>query len=292
MRFVLPSAAKLNLSLRVTGKREDGYHDIVSLFWRLPSAETLLVSELRDGGGDLARVLGVEVNGENIVSRALRCARDAGAGTKKIPFLDVEIRKALYPGSGLGAGSGNGAAILRWLAGGAGIGDKMEGGAAWRDVALKCGADVPFLFSGFPLARVSGVGEIVEPLEPLKNISAWVIFPDWDVGTENAYKQLDRRYGGAYPLNGEKALAEVERLIQELREGKRTGLLPNDFTPGLMEKIPDYGELFGALEEAGALAWGITGSGGAAFALFQETAAPFSFEWPSWVKQVMAFSRF
>ena len=114
MRFVQPSAAKLNLSLRVTKKRE-GYHDIVSVFLRLPPVETLLISEARCAERDEVRVYGTDIGEtkENIVARGLRCAREAGY---KVPFLNVEILKTLYPGSGIGAGSGNGAAILRWLA--------------------------------------------------------------------------------------------------------------------------------------------------------------------------------
>jgi 4-diphosphocytidyl-2-C-methyl-D-erythritol kinase len=276
MLFVQPSAAKLNLSLRVTGRRENGYHNIVSLFLRLPSAEALLISPT-DGQADLVQTQGVEISGENIVSRALGCARDAGFHA---PPLDVRVMKTLYPGSGLGAGSGNAAAVLSWLAG-----DSRRDDLAWRAVALRTGADVPFLFSGLPLARVTGIGEEVEPLEPLRDFSAWVVLPQWSVGTENAYGRLDRRLRGAYPLNEAAARAEADGLHRRLLAGERLGLLPNDFALTLLEDFPKYQELFQVFEqEEGAIAWGITGSGAAAFAIFCGATSPLSVSWPSWVR--------
>jgi 4-diphosphocytidyl-2-C-methyl-D-erythritol kinase len=285
VRFVQPSAAKLNLSLRVTKKREDGYHDIVSLFLRLPPVEALLISEARGAKEDRVRVCGMDIGAEkeNSVARGLRCAREAGC---EVPFLDVEIVKTLYPGSGLGAGSGNGAAVLRWIAG-----EKKEPGedSAWRNAALKTGADVPFLFFETPLALISGIGEIIEPLEPFKSrLHASVVFPHWSVGTENAYDSLDRRYEGVYPLSAAAARIEAESLHQKLSGGERVGLLPNDFAPGLMEKFPDYGKLFAVFEEKGCCAWGITGSGGAAFALSSMALNLFAFEWPFEVKQALS----
>jgi 4-diphosphocytidyl-2-C-methyl-D-erythritol kinase len=275
VRFIQPSAAKLNLSLRVTAKREDGYHEIVSLFLRLPSAETLSIAcGMR---ADTVRVRGAEVEGENIVSRALRSARSEGLD---IPFLDVEITKTLFPGSGLGAGSGNGAAILSWLAEG-------DGGPEWRNAAQRTGADVPFLFSGHLAALVSGTGEILEPVEPF-GLYAAVVFPDWSVGTGNAYAWLDRWYKDAYVLDAAAARAEAVKLCREIRRKERIGLLPNDFTPLLMDKFPDYDKLFDVFKSGGASAWGITGSGGAAFALFYGAPKLKSLPWPSWVKRILS----
>jgi 4-diphosphocytidyl-2-C-methyl-D-erythritol kinase len=269
----------------VIKKREDGYHDIVSLFLRLPSMEVLLMSEARGAEEDRVRICGMDIGGgkENIVARGLRCAREAGC---EVPFLDVTIVKTLYPGSGLGAGSGNGAAALRWFAGER---KEFREDFAWRNAVLKTGADVPFLFSEIPLALVSGIGEVVEPLEPFKSrLHASIVFPHWSVGTENAYDLLDRRYGGVYPLEAAAARIEAESLYQKLRNGESAGLLPNDFAPGLMEKFPDYGKLFQVFERKGCCAWGITGSGGAAFALSAKALNLFAFEWPFEVKQALS----
>ena len=279
MHYMQLSAAKLNLSLRVTNKRRDGYHDIVSLFLRLPNLETLSISKAK-GIADDVRVRGVEVKGENIVSRALCRAREAGFD---VPFLDVEISKSIYPGSGLGAGSGNAAAILRWLAGSA-VSQKDD--LVWQNVALKTGADVPFLLSDCSLALVSGIGEILEPLEPL-GLCASIVFPEWSVGTGDAYAQLDGRYGGEYPLSDPVARAEAGALYKGLLAKERVGFLPNDFAPALMEKFPGYLDLFDMFDKSGHIAWGITGSGGAAFALSDKIAPPWATAWPSWARLVL-----
>ena len=72
MRFVLPVFAKLNLTLRVTGRREDGYHDLMSVFLRVPSGETLFVTPNAETDRVEMRGLDLTFEGENIVSKALR----------------------------------------------------------------------------------------------------------------------------------------------------------------------------------------------------------------------------
>jgi len=287
MRFIQFSAAKLNLSLRVTNKRHDGYHDIVSLFLRLPAVETLAISR-SDHAADFARTRGVEIEGENIVSRALRLTREVGLD---IPFLDVEISKTIPPGSGLGAGSGNAATVLSWLAEASEATKtvKVTKNAElekWHAAALKTGADVPFLFSRHPLALVSGIGEVLEPLAPLK-LCASIVFPEWSVGTENAYLQLDYWHGEKYPLSDDEARNEALALHKKLLAKEHIGLLPNDFAPMLIEKFPDYLDLFNIFDKSGHIAWGITGSGGAAFALSDDALPSLAFDWPSWARQVL-----
>jgi 4-diphosphocytidyl-2-C-methyl-D-erythritol kinase len=266
--------AKLNLSLRITGRRGDGYHNLVSLFLRLPPVEALLIAKSQDGR-DSVRTWGLEFEGENVVTRALRHAREEGL---EVPFLDVEIFKTLCPGSGLGAGSGNAAAVLRWLAGSAGA-------SAWWNAALKTGADVPFLFSELPVALVSGVGEVLEPLEPLEGIFVTVAFPRWVTGTENAYERLDRWYGNTYPLNEAAARTEAEVLYQRLRAGESVGLLPNDFMPCLMANFLEYRALFELFDKSGYTAWGVTGSGAAVFAL---SFKPLTTSWPPSIQRVLS----
>ncbi|MDR1732443.1 MAG: 4-diphosphocytidyl-2C-methyl-D-erythritol kinase [Synergistaceae bacterium] len=278
VRFLQPCGAKINLSLRVTSLRPDGYHNILSLFLRLPSAEMLSISPASEGDSDKISVRGMEIEGENIVTRALRLAREAGVD---VPFLEVEISKTLPPGSGLGAGSGNGAAMLRWLCG------IVDDDRLWREIALKTGADVPFLFSGVSLARVSGAGEELKPLDPVA-LHVWVVFPDWSVGTENAYARLDHWYKNRYPLDEAAAQEESRMLLRRLRHREPIGFLPNDFAPELLEKFPEYKEIFSVLEKSGSCAWGITGSGGAAFALFYDAPSPLRSPWPRRVQRVFS----
>ena len=113
---------------------------------RIASGDVLYITESKTGHDIVTADIPLE--GENIVAKALRIARENGF---KVPYLNVKIHKSIMPGSGLGAGSGNAAAVLWWL------------GA--QKLAAKVGADVPFLVSGLNLASVSGIGEHIEPLK-------------------------------------------------------------------------------------------------------------------------------
>jgi len=155
--------AKLTLSLRVTGARADGYH--------LLDAEMVTV--------DLADVLTFESGAnvlppDDLVTRALRAVgRDAR----------ITVDKRIPAGAGLGGGSADAAAVLRW--------------AGCDDLALaaRIGADVPFCLVG-GRARVTGAGELVEPLVFEERVFTLLI-PPFAVSTAEVYRAWDRLVGPA-----------------------------------------------------------------------------------------------
>ena len=250
MRIILPTFAKLNLTLRVMNKRPDGYHNLVSTFFKIPSGDVLYISE-STAGIDVVNS-NIIIHGENIVAKALKIAR----------------QESIPPGSGLGAGSGNAAAVLQLF------------GA--EKVAAKVGADVPFLCSNNKIAIVSGIGEHVEKIAADYNLEGVIAIPDWQTETKSAYEELDAM-GYSFDL----LFARTEmRDIYHANAGKKVGLLPNDFLKILIKKHPKYNELFKLFESAGADAWGITGSGSAAFALIKGSV---KLSWPGYVKHVLYF---
>ena len=263
MRIILPSFAKINLTLRVTNKRKDGYHNIVSTFMKIASGDVLYISEA-SAGTDIVTA-DMYLPGENIVAKALRVAREEGF---RIPPLNVKIHKSIPPGSGLGAGSGNAAAVLALF------------GAA--RVAAKVGADVPFLASDVNIASVSGIGDRLEPLKEEIIPHGVIAIPDWETNTKEAYSELDAM---GYEVGIMLARTEM-RDIYHANAGRKVGLLPNDFLKVLIKKHPKYNELFKMFEKAGAYAWGVSGSGSSAFAVLNK---PVMFAWPSYVKNVLYF---
>ena len=262
MRIILPSFAKINLTLRVVKKRPDGYHNLVSTFMRIASGDVLYITESKSGRDIVTADIPLE--GENIVAKALRAAREDGF---KVPPLNVKIHKSIPPGSGLGGGSGNAAAILWWL------------GA--ERVAAKVGADVPFLVSGLNIASVSGIGEHIEPLKEAC-LHGVIAIPDWQTNTKQAYAELDEM---GYEMGLMLARKEM-RDIYHANAGKKVGLLPNDFLKVLLKDHTKYKQLFDMFDKAGADAWGVSGSGSAAFAILKE---PVKFKWPSYIKHVLYF---
>ena len=263
MRVILPSFAKINLTLRVINKRNDGYHNIVSTFLKIPSGDVLYVSE-STAGIDIVNS-NITIQGENIVAKALRVARENGY---KFPPVNVMVHKSVPPGSGLGAGSGNAAAILKLFSA--------------EKVAAKVGADVPFLCSDFKMAMVSGIGEHIEPAKSVLPHGV-IVIPDWHVDTKGAYEELD-----ALGYRVDTMLARKEILdVYHANVGKKVGLFPNDFLKVLLKKHPKYNELFSIFEDSGAAyGWGVTGSGSAAFAVLRESV---KFTWPSYIKNVLYF---
>lgn len=262
MRIILPSYAKINLTLRVISKRPDGYHNLVSTFLRIPSGDVLYVAPASGNKDEVSA--DIPLDGENIVAKALRLAREEGF---RVPALNVKIHKSIPPGSGLGGGSGNAAAILWWL------------GA--ERVAAKVGADVPFLTSGLNIAMVSGIGEHIETVKEVTPHGV-IAIPEWQTNTGHAYSELD-----ALGFGVDTMLARTEtRDIYHANAGRKVGLLPNDFLKVLLKEHPKYNELFRMFERSGADAWGVSGSGSAAFAVLNK---PTIFTWPEYVKHVLYF---
>ena len=170
----LAAHAKLTLSLRVTGVRADGYHLIDAEMISLYLADTLRIDPQGSGitvTGPFAQ--GVPTTSDNLVAKALALAgRSAG----------VHIDKQIPNGGGLGGGSSDAAAVLRW----AGLSDLVA--------ASRLGADIPFCMVG-GRARVGGTGEIVEPIAESKRrdepIDITLVVPPLHVSTPAVYKAWD-----------------------------------------------------------------------------------------------------
>jgi len=201
--------AKLTVSLRVTGVRGDGYHELDAEMVTLDLADEVVLDE---GGAGLVvraepgvRHEGLPEAADNLVVRALAaCGRTAGVRlTKRIPL-----------GGGLGGGSADAAAVLRW----AGCDDLA--------VAARLGADVPFCVVG-GRARVEGVGERVTPL-PFEDRDFLLLLPPFGVDTGAVYRAWDADPSDARPNGLEVAAQRVEPRLTAWRDalGELTGRRP------------------------------------------------------------------
>jgi 4-diphosphocytidyl-2-C-methyl-D-erythritol kinase len=267
MIFKGECSIKINLTLRVLGKREDGYHDIHSLYWRRRSPEVL---EIRDFcGEDRLLVDGMDIPGKNLVIGACDFLR-ARYKDKPMPPLDMRLVKCLPMGSGIGAGSGNAAAIVRWF-----FKEFAPGEFDESDVA-SIGADVAFLASDYDLALAEGIGEKLEGIDDSfcgtggLDLPGILLFPEWRSDTAKAFASLDsgREKGGSPQISGEDARKESAAVLCGLKTRRTLGLLPNDFVGCDLSHAEHYSLLYDVLEASGALAWGLCGSGSSCFALF------------------------
>ena len=255
----LYAPAKLNLCLYLGPRREDGLHELCSLFEPLALADPVEVTERAPGEPDEVVCRGVE--GENLAARALAALRARGWGG---PPLRVEIEKRIPVAAGLGGGSADAAAVLRLARG------EVNDLAA---LAAEIGADVPSQLEP-TLALVAGAGESVERLpEPAPH--AVVLLPDGGgLSTAEVFAEADR-------LGLGRDSEELAELASRLRVAAGAGasplsfaeLLANDLEPAARSLRPEIGEALEALREAGAPLALLTGSGPTAFGLFDDLAA-------------------
>jgi 4-diphosphocytidyl-2-C-methyl-D-erythritol kinase len=256
--MLVHAPAKLNLCLYLGAPREDGLHDLCSLFEPLALADLI---EITPAERDEVICPGVE--GENLAARALAALRESGWEHEP---LRIEIEKRVPVAAGLGGGSGDAAAVLRLAAGEV---------ADLQQLAAGLGADVPSQLRP-SLALVRGAGERVEPLpEPAEH--AAVLLPGGGgLSTAAVFAEADR-------LGLGRSAAELEELARRLREiaGAGAGASPldypeflvNDLTEAALSLRPEIGEALAALRAAGAPVAILSGSGPTAVGLFPDLAA-------------------
>ena len=182
--------AKLTWYLEVTGRRSNGYHELRSEMTTLGLSDELVI----DPEGDGLTILGgppLPLGENNLISRALRLL-----GRR----ANVTLTKRIPVGGGLGGGSADAAAILRW---GGGVDDL---------VALQLGGDVPFCQRG-GRALVTGVGEFIEPLAPLTR-DVTLFLPPFSVSTPAVYQAYDEMVAAGNRPEGRNHLEAPARLVE------------------------------------------------------------------------------
>jgi 4-diphosphocytidyl-2-C-methyl-D-erythritol kinase len=250
--------AKLNLCLYVGGRRDDGLHEIRSLFEPLELADRLRVSE-SGSGADEVHCPGVEA--PNLVETALAALREAGWGS---PPLRIEVEKRTPVAAGLGGGSADAAAVLRLARG------EVEG---IRSIAATIGADVPSQVAPRP-CLVAGAGEIVEPVPPPGEHAVILVPQEPGLSTAEVYAEADK-------LGAERSEAELDAFRRKLYDVTLEGasplayteLLVNDLQEAAISLRPGIAGVLEKLREAGAAHAMVTGSGPTAVGLFADRGA-------------------
>jgi 4-diphosphocytidyl-2-C-methyl-D-erythritol kinase len=253
--LTVQAPAKVNLTLRVLGRRPDGYHDLESVV-----AAVTLFDVLEFSASDDLHLacegIPVSAGEDNLVLRAARLLRTE-SGTRA--GARVRLEKRIPPGRGFGGGSADAAATLVAL-------DALWGlNLAREDLArlgARVGSDVPFFF-GSPVAILRGRGERLEAVQARSPWWLALAWPDYCLATVDVYAALDRL---AESVNGR---PEATAILEAL-EGPASGasaLLVNDLEGAARRVRLDGMDLRAVFRESGAAAVGMTGSGSAYFAL-------------------------
>lgn len=256
--------AKINLTLRVTGKRSDGYHLLDSLVAFADIGDTIEASEASGFSFEVvgpfarafsSRELDSSEASDNIVVRAaFALARAEG----RAPHVSIRLTKNLPLASGLGGGSADAAAVIRALQTLWGCSPE----APYLPVLLKSlGADVPVCWRCVP-QRVRGVGEILEDAPALPSFSIVMVNPLKPCPTAEVF----RRHQGFYkdsPL-----FPPVFQTVRELTAFMKTQ--DNDLLPAALQVVPEIGDCLEALSgQAGCLVSRLSGSGATCFGMFE-----------------------
>jgi 4-diphosphocytidyl-2-C-methyl-D-erythritol kinase len=247
----LPAPAKLNLCLYVGPRRDDGLHEIRSLFEPLELSDQLLLT-----GAEADEVICEGIEGPDLTAAALAALREHGWDG---PHLRIEVRKRVPIAAGLGGGSADAAAVLRLARG------EVEG---LRSIAAKIGADVPSQLQPRP-SLVAGAGEVIEPVPPPAGHGVVLIPQPEGLSTAEVYAEADR-------LGAPRGDSELEAIRRRLRDAADEGGSPldyrehlvNDLQPAAISLRPEINEALSALADAGAGHAMVTGSGPTAFGLY------------------------
>ena len=241
--------AKVNLVLQVGARRADGLHDLCSLFASLELADELVVEEAPED-----EVVCRGVPGHNLAATALRAFREEA----ELPPLRVTIEKRIPVAAGLGGGSADAAATLR--AANALAGRPLDADRL-RAIGARIGADVPSQVEPRH-ALVTGAGEGVEPLA-LPDMALLLVPAREGLSTAAVYAEADRIRSTRPQLDPDGLRRLAAAPLAELARQ-----LENDLEAAALSLRPELSRTLAALEEAGALAARITGSGPTAFGVF------------------------
>lgn len=249
--------AKLNLTLDVLGKREDGYHDLRSVMQTISIRDDI---EIDIGTG---KPWSLECSAEGIPTDESNLAWKAAqvfctALNKEPDGLAIRIRKRIPSGAGMGGGSADAAAVLRAL-------NRHYGSPlsilALAELGQQVGSDVPFCVLG-GTAMVEGRGERLRKLPEIPDCVFVICKPDFSVSTPELYRKLDTVAIARHPDN---RAMESALIASDL--GKVADLIENVFDPVVTAEHLELNYIKSICNSYGALGMQMTGSGSAIFAI-------------------------
>ena len=252
--------AKLNLTLDVLGKRDDGYHDLQSVMQTISVRDDV---EIDVGTGKPWKLLcsqeGIPTDESNLAMKAARVYCDAM--NKDPQGLEIRILKRIPTGAGMGGGSADAAAVLRALNRHYGYPLSLP---ALAELGARVGSDVPFCTIG-GTAMVEGRGERVRKLPDMPDCVFVVCKPDFSVATPELYRKLDTVAIARRPDN-----QAMENAIFMGDLGAVAEQVYNVFDPVVTEAHLELNYIKSICHSYGALNQQMTGSGSAVFAIMAE----------------------
>lgn len=249
--------AKINLGLRITERRPDGYHNLETAFYPVPLRDALEIVPLTERGDFRLKVSGNMPDADqenNLVSKAFRLLQSHFS----LKPCDVYLYKAIPSGAGLGGGSSDAAFMLKLIS------EEQQLNLSDKELegyASLLGSDCSFFIGNKPVFA-KGTGNVFEDTSvSLNGFQLILVKPDVHVSTAEAYSLVKPEYP---QFSLKELLKEPVRLWKNL--------IFNDFEPGVFEKFPVVGRIKQFFYDKGAVFALMTGSGSAVYGLFEQPA--------------------
>lgn len=261
----LRALAKINLGLDVTGKREDGYHEVRMVMQTIQMYDQLEIKESKEPGIRLTTNLPfLPCNDGNLVYKAAKLLMDEFDIRQGV---DMNLTKFIPVAAGMAGGSSDAAAAL------VGINRMFQLGLTKRQLmerGVQIGADVPYcVMRGTALAE--GIGEKLTSLPGVPMCYVLIGKPGINVSTKTAYENLR--------LDAIQRRPDIDGMIAAIRNQDLRSItekMENVFEPGIMEKYPVISEIEKFMEERGALKAMMSGSGPTVFGIFEDREKMFA----------------
>lgn len=249
--------AKINLGLHITRKREDGYHDLETIFYPVRTMRDALELVPAQEAEAKFYPTGLSVGGSmdtNLVWRAYQLLKDRYPD--RVPPFDIYLHKAIPMGAGLGGGSADAAVTLQML------NELCSLGLVGEDLeklALELGSDCPFFIRNTP-QYATGRGEYMEPIDiDLSDYRIELICPPVHVSTRAAFSRITPR-PSSFDL----------RQLPGIQVSDWRGLLHNDFEDSVFVQFPELAAIKEKMYADGAVYADMSGSGSAVFGIFRK----------------------
>ena len=257
MKIKFKTPAKINLGLHIHGKREDGFHELETIFQMVSLYDDVELELLSSGIKLECDTPGVPTDDTNLVCKAALLLRQSYQVEGK--GVSIRLKKKIPFGAGLGGGSGNAAGVLMGLNR---LWDLNIEREKLLTLAAELGSDVPFFLTS-PCALGMGRGEQLKTLKPCAKFQVLLVFPGFPVATSWVYQnlklKLTKRENNISILRKNLSLSDITSL------GSR---LYNDLEPVVIQRFPEVQVVKDELRAWGALGVLLSGSGSTVFGIF------------------------
>ncbi|CAI2719603.1 4-(cytidine 5'-diphospho)-2-C-methyl-D-erythritol kinase [Nitrospina watsonii] len=259
MKLKFRTPAKINLGLFVLGKRDDGFHELETLFQMVSLYDQVELETAAAGEVTLeCDAPGIPTDGTNLVVRAARMLQQTVPEAAR-QGCRIRLEKHIPAGAGLGGGSGNAACVLWGLNR---LWDLQLERPALHEIAARLGSDIPFFLSA-PQAVGRGRGERLTPLEPSEKMHLVIIFPRLTVPTAEVYRRLTLDL-----TTPPKTISILQKFFSQSDIAGLAAHLHNDLESVVLEGFPVVRQVRDALSALDAKGVLLSGSGSAVFGIF------------------------